>query len=72
MRGRRALGAGVLMVGTLLSAAPAGACTLCHSRIAGEVRVAVFGPDFWSEAASLVSPVPLLAAAVIAIRRYLP
>lgn len=72
MRGRSAFGAAALALGTMLAATPAQACTLCHSRIAEDVRAAVFGPGFWSDAAMLVSPVPLLIAAVVAMRRYLP
>ncbi|GAA3718325.1 hypothetical protein GCM10022268_28320 [Sphingomonas cynarae] len=72
MRGRASLTAAMLTFGGSLAAGPAHACTLCHSRIADDVRAAVFGPGFWSDAVALISPVPLLAAMVIVMRRYLP
>ncbi len=68
----RALGAASLSFAGMLAATPAHACTLCHSRISEEVRAAVLGAGFWGDAATLISPVPILVAAVIAIRRYLP
>jgi hypothetical protein len=68
MRGVPTIGAAVMA----LSATPAYACTLCHSRIAEDVRATVFGPGFWGDAATLVSPVPLLVTAVVVMRRYLP
>lgn len=51
---------------------PAWACTLCHSRLAEEVRAAVFGPDFWANAGALVSPVPVLLAGIWLVRRSTP
>jgi hypothetical protein len=55
----------------LFVAAPAWACTLCHSRTAEDVRAAVFGADFWSNCTALILPVPVLLAATLAVRRYL-
>ncbi len=60
------------LLGTGLSAAPAWACTLCHSQIGEEVRSVIFGPDFWSNVMALLVPVPLLLAATCAIRNHLP
>ena len=60
-----------LVLASGLTAAPASACTLCHSRLAEEVRAAVFGPDFWANVAAIVAPIPLLLAAVVTVRRYL-
>jgi hypothetical protein len=56
----------------LISSTSAWACTLCHSRTAEEVRAAVFGPDFWTNAGTLVSPLPVLLIAMIAVRRSMP
>lgn len=56
----------------LASPAPAWACTLCHSRTAEQVRAAVLGPDFWVNVGALLSPVPVLLAAVLAARRCAP
>ena len=55
-----------------MSAAPAFACTLCHSEVGVEVRAIVFGPDFLSNLAALLAPVPLLVAATYVIRKLLP
>jgi hypothetical protein len=55
----------------ILPAAPAWACTLCHSRTAEEVRAAIFGADFLSNVVALALPVPVLVAAVLAARKYL-
>lgn len=52
-----------------VSSSPAWACTLCHSRTAEQVRAAVFGPDFWGNAAAVALPLPVLIAAVLAARR---
>jgi hypothetical protein len=53
-------------------AAPAWACTLCDSPLAENVRAAVLGPDFWSNAGALLLPVPVLLTIVVALRRYMP
>jgi hypothetical protein len=65
------LAAPLVPLALILPAAPAWACTLCHSRTAEEVRAAVFGADFLSNVAALALPVPILVAAVIAARKYL-
>ena len=51
---------------------PVQACTLCHSRLAADVRAAVFGPDFWTNLGALLMPLPVLAAAVLLVRRATP
>ena len=61
----------LLALAFAFAAAPVSACTLCHSRLADEVRAAIFGPGFWADAGAVVSPIPLLLAAVFAVRRYL-
>jgi hypothetical protein len=57
-----------------LSAAPspAWACTLCHSRLADDVRAVVFGADMWINLAALFAPVPVLALGVVLARRAVP
>ena len=55
-----------------VSAGPAWACTLCHSEIGEEVRAIVFGPDFLSNLAAVLAPVPLLVASTCVIRKLLP
>jgi len=62
---------GAFLIGTAV-AAPAWACTLCHSRTAEEVRAAVFGPDFWSNLGALSLPVPILLGAVLLVRNVSP
>lgn len=62
----------VVLMGALLGASQALACTLCHSRTAEEVRAAVFGPGFWANAGALLLPVPVLLAAVFLVRRVSP
>jgi hypothetical protein len=56
----------------MVSAAGAEACTLCHSRIADEVRAALSGADLWSNVAALLCPAAVLMAAVFLLRRYMP
>lgn len=56
----------------IASATPAWACTLCHSRLAEDVRAAVLGPDFWSNLAMLAAPAPILAGAVLIVRQVSP
>jgi hypothetical protein len=53
-------------------ATPAGACTLCYSRVAQDVRAAVLGPDFWLNIGALLLPFPILIAAVLLVRRASP
>jgi hypothetical protein len=48
------------------------ACTLCHSRIAEDVRAAVFGADFWSNLGALFLPVPILLVTVLLVRKISP
>lgn len=38
-------------------------CTLCHSDTAEQVRAALLGPDFLSDAAAAFAPAPALLAA---------
>ena len=52
--------------------APTQACSLCHSRLAEDVRAAVLGPDFWPTLAALLLPFPVLVAAVLLVRRATP
>jgi hypothetical protein len=49
------------------SSGVAAACTLCDSSTAIGVRRQVFGPDFLSNAAAVMAPVPILLAAVLLI-----
>jgi len=49
----------------MMSAAPAWACTLCHSNVAEQVRAALFGVDFWSNLGAVAAPIPLLLGAVL-------
>lgn len=56
----------------LLAASPAYACTLCHSRLAEDVRAAVFGADLWANAVVLLLPVPILLTAAAAVLRSVP
>jgi len=51
------------------SAAPAFACTICHSPEALGVRHQVFEHGFLANAAALAAPVPLLVAAILLIGR---
>lgn len=62
----------ITAVAISLSASPSWACTLCHSRIAEDVRAIVLGQDFWPNLAALAMPFPLLAAAILFIRRIAP
>jgi hypothetical protein len=47
-------------------------CTLCYSRVAQDVRAALFAADFWPNLAALLLPFPILAAAVLIVRRATP
>jgi hypothetical protein len=51
----------------VVGASPAAACTLCHSNIAEQVRAAMFGADFWSNASA--APIPLLLGLVLLVAR---
>lgn len=62
----------VLALTSLMVAAPAWACTLCHSDTAERVRAEVFGPDFWLNAAALSAVFPVMAAAVVMVRKLTP
>jgi hypothetical protein len=53
-------------------AAPVWSCTLCYSRVAQDVRAALFAADFWPNLAALLLPFPILAAAVLIVRRAAP
>ena len=53
-------------------AAPALSCSLCYSRVAQDVRAALFAADFWPNLAALLLPFPILAAAVLLVRRASP
>lgn len=66
------IGRSNLWLAALASFAPSPvfACTLCHSRLAEDVRAAVLGPDFWTNLSALALPAPILVAAVIGIRRW--
>ncbi len=55
----------------LFAGTPAWACTLCHSRTAEEVRMAIFGSDFLSNCAALAAPAPVLLVVACAVRKYL-
>lgn len=48
------------------------ACTLCHSRIAEDVRAAVFGPDLWDNVGALLLLVPILMVAVVLVQKLSP
>ncbi|MBB5715190.1 hypothetical protein FHS94_002031 [Sphingomonas aerophila] len=65
------IAAPLIPLALVFPAAPAWACTLCHSRTAEEVRAAIFGADFLGNVAALALPVPVLVAAVLAARKYL-
>ena len=56
----------------MLLASPAAACTLCHSRVAEDVRAEVFGAEFLTHLGAVFLPVPLLVAAVIFVRGLVP
>ncbi len=67
------MGAALFALATpFMGASQALACTLCHSRIAEDVRAAVFGADFWSTMGAVFLPVPVLLAAVFLVRRVSP
>lgn len=55
-----------------IATSPVHACTLCHSRMAEDVRAAVLGADFWTNSAILLLPVPILLAAAHAVLRSFP
>ncbi len=43
---------------------PALACTLCHSRVAEDVRARLFEPDFLVNLLAIASPAPILFGAI--------
>lgn len=65
------LAARLATIPLLMTATPAWACTLCHSRTAEAVRAAVLGSDFVSNCAALAAPAPVLIMAAYAVRKYL-
>jgi len=62
----------IIAVATALPSCPLWACTLCHSRIAEEVRAIVLAHDFWSNIAALLLPFPIFGAAILFVRRIAP
>ena len=61
----------LLPVMAMAQPTPAWACTLCHSRLAEDVRAALFGPDFWGNLTAVTLPIPVLVAATCVVRKYL-
>ena len=62
----------VLLTPLALLATPAGACSLCHTPTAVAVRAAVLGPDLIPHLFALAAPAPVLAFAVLILRRLVP
>lgn len=54
----------------LLVASGAQACPVCHSPLGAEVRAGLFGGDLLQNVAAILLPVPILAAVVLAVRRF--
>jgi hypothetical protein len=62
--------AGILAVAAgALAPCAAHACTICHSPESAGVRHMVLQHDFWSSAAALAAPIPLLLAAILLAAR---
>lgn len=53
-----------------LVASAARACPVCHSPLGAEVRAGLFGGDLLQNVAAILLPVPILAAVVLAVRRF--
>ena len=58
-----------MLLPVALLASPAAACSLCHTPTAVAVRAAVFGADLIPHLLALAAPAPVLAAAVLILRR---
>ena len=61
---------GLLAALALLVAPGARACPVCHSPLGAEVRAGLFGGDLLPNLAAVLLPVPILAALVLAVRRF--
>ncbi|HEV2531599.1 hypothetical protein [Phenylobacterium sp.] len=55
----------VLALAALMAAAPATACTLCHSPGAAAVRHQLLHADLVRNAAAVAAPIPLLLAMIL-------
>lgn len=62
-------GATLLGLGLALTAAPAFACTICHTPTALGVRHLVLHHDLGRNAAAVAAPVPFLLAAILLAAR---
>jgi hypothetical protein len=45
------------------------ACPLCHSELGAQVRAGIFGAHFLADLLAVLSPFPVLALAILGVRR---